>query len=128
MGGAGANQLALAGTAGVANPIDAHRPGNVLDLLLAEILKGKGQAVAHVVVNRIGDEYSAGLGQGLQPRCDIHPVAENVVLLNDHVAEVDADAEPDPLLLRHLGLALGHATLDLHSAAHGVDNAHELSQ
>jgi hypothetical protein len=47
------------------------------------------------------------------------------VLLNDHVAEVDADAEPDPLLLRHLGLALGHAALDLHSAAHGVDNAME---
>jgi hypothetical protein len=31
------------------------------------------------------------------------------VRLDDHVAEIDADAEPEPLLLRHLRLALGHA-------------------
>ena len=45
------------------------------------------------------------------------------MLLDDHVAEIDPDAEPDPPLLRHLGLALGHAALDLHSAAHRIDHA-----
>jgi hypothetical protein len=50
------------------------------------------------------------------------------VLLNDHVTEVDADAEPDPLLLRHLGLALSHATLDLNGATRGIHHARELRQ
>jgi hypothetical protein len=105
-----------------------HWPGDVLDLLLAQILEHEIELVAHLVMHDPADADPAGLGQPFQPRRDVHPIPEDVVLLNDHVAEVDADAEPDPLLLRHLGLALGHAALDLHSAAHGVDNAHELSQ
>ena len=45
------------------NPVDPHRAGNVLDLLLAQILEGKGQPVAHLIMNRIGDEHPAGIGQ-----------------------------------------------------------------
>jgi len=56
------------------------------------------------------------------------PVAENVLLLNDHIAEVDADAEPNPALLGHLGLAVGHPPLDLDRAAHGVDHARKFRQ
>jgi hypothetical protein len=44
------------------------------------------------------------------------------VLLNDHVAEVDAYAEPDAPLLGQLGLAVGHPALDLHSAVHRIHN------
>jgi hypothetical protein len=40
----------LGGIAGVANPVDPHWPGDVLDLVLAEILKRKRQPVADVVV------------------------------------------------------------------------------
>jgi hypothetical protein len=38
--------------------VDAHRPGDVLDLPLAQILEEEGQPVAHVVMNGIGDEHS----------------------------------------------------------------------
>jgi hypothetical protein len=31
---------------------------------------------------------------------DIHTVAKDVVFLNDHVAEINADAELDPLIGR----------------------------
>jgi hypothetical protein len=34
------------------------------------------------------DADPAGLGQGFKTRRDIHPVPENVVLLNNHVAEI----------------------------------------
>jgi hypothetical protein len=54
------------------------------------------------------------------------PGAEDVVLLNDHVAEVDADAELDPLLCRGLRVALGHVALDLRSAPDGINHACEL--
>src|SRR5437660_7616323 len=48
------------------------------------------------------------------------PIAEDVVLLKDDIAEIDPDAELDPPLLGHLGLAVTHPTLDLHSAANGI--------
>jgi hypothetical protein len=36
---------------------------------------------------------SAGIGQGFDPRRDVDGVAIEVVVLDDHVAEVDATAE-----------------------------------
>ena len=57
------------------DPIDPHRPGDVLDLLLAEILEEKGQPVAHLVVNRIGDEDAAGIGERLDACGDVDAVA-----------------------------------------------------
>ena len=53
---------------GRANPVDAHWPGDVLDLLLAQILKNKGKPVADMIMNRIGHEHPAGVGQGFDPR------------------------------------------------------------
>jgi hypothetical protein len=35
--------------------------------MLAQIFKDKGQPVADVIMNRIGDEYPAGIGQSLDP-------------------------------------------------------------
>jgi len=42
------------GGADIADPENTYWSGNVLDLLLALILKDKGQPIANVVVNRIG--------------------------------------------------------------------------
>ena len=67
-------------------------------------------------------------GQPLHPRRDVHPVAENVLLLNDHLAEIDAHAKPDAALLRHLRLAVDHPALDLHGAADGIHHARKLRQ
>jgi hypothetical protein len=50
------------------------------------------------------------------------------MLLNDHVAEVDPRAKRDPALFRHVGLSIYHRTLDLNSAAHGIDDARELGK
>jgi hypothetical protein len=46
----------------------------------------------------------------------------------NHVAQVDAYAEADALVLRHHRLALGDAPLDEHGAANRVDHACELDQ
>ena len=50
------------------------------------------------------------------------------MLLRDHVAKVDADAEPDPEVFGHLRLTLGHFTLDLDSTADAIDYARKLCQ
>jgi hypothetical protein len=58
----------------------------------------------------------------------VHAVAEDVATIDDDVADIDPNAKLDPLLLRHVGVALHHATLNIKSTAHGVDHAAELGQ
>jgi hypothetical protein len=112
----------------VSQPVNPHRTGDVLDLLLAHVLEGEVEPVSYLITDDPADADPARLGQGLQSRRDIHPIAEDVVLLDNHVAEIDADAEPDASLLRHLRLAVEHPTLDLHSAAHGVHHTGEFRE
>ena len=50
------------------------------------------------------------------------------MFLDDHVAEVDPDAELDPVLRRGCGVPLDHPPLDLDRAPNGVDHARELRQ
>jgi hypothetical protein len=116
------------GVAGVAHPVDAHQPGDVLDLLLAQVFEDKGQPVANLVVNRIGDEHPAGIGQGFDPRGDVDAVAIEVVALDDHIAEIDADAQFDPVVRRGAGVPLGHRLLHRDRAAHRIDDARKLHQ
>ena len=106
------------------------RPDDVLDGLLAEILERDVEPVADLdlVAHRARHADAARLGQLLQTRGHVHAVAEDVVVLEDHVAEVDADAELDPAGRRHVGVAPRHAALDLDRALHRVGNALELDQ
>ena len=99
--------------------IGADRPGDVLDRLLAEIREGELEPGADLLAHRRGDADAAGLGQGLEARGDVDAVAEDVVALDDHVAEIDADAELDPARRRHVGVAPDHALLDLDRALDG---------
>ena len=69
-----------------------------------------------------------GSAQLLQAGGDVDAVAVDVLALDDHVAEVDADAERDALGLGHVPLALGHALLDRDRAGDRVDDAGELDQ
>jgi hypothetical protein len=50
------------------------------------------------------------------------------VLFGDHVTEIDADAELDPLSGSNTGVTLGHTSLYLDRTAHRIDNAVRLRQ
>jgi hypothetical protein len=62
-----------------------HRPRDVLDLLLAQILKDKGESIAHLIMDGIGDEHPAGIGQRFDPCGDVDAVAIEVVALNERL-------------------------------------------
>src|SRR5580704_6629277 len=113
---------------GRAHPVDPHWAGNVFYLLLAQILEDKGQPVAHVVMHRIGDEHAAGIGQGFDPGGDVDAVAVEVVALDDHVAEIDADAQFDAVLRRDTRVPLGYRLLHRDRAAHRIDDAGKFPQ
>ena len=71
--------------------VDADRPVDVLDLLVAEILVDELEPVADLIAHRRRYADAAGLGDQLEARRDIDAVAEDVVLIDDDVAKIDAD-------------------------------------
>ena len=113
-----------------AHPEDAERAGDVLDGLLALVLERDVEAVADLdlVADRARHADAARLGQLLQARGDVDAIAEDVVVLEDHVAEVDADAELDPARRRHIRVAPRHPALDLDRTLHRVGDALKLDQ
>jgi hypothetical protein len=60
---------------GQLDSVNTNRPRDVLDGLLAQIVKAKAELVLHLVVNDTRHHDAAGLGQGLKPRRYIHAVA-----------------------------------------------------
>ncbi len=100
-----------------AHPKDVDRAGDVFDVLVAEILKGNVvKPVADLIAHGTRDADAAGLGKHLKTRRDVDAVAEDVVLLDDDIAQIDADAELDPPRWRHIGIAPRHPALDLGGA------------
>ena len=105
-----------------------HRLRNVLDPVLAHRLEAKGDLVLDLVVDIARDADAAGLGQLLQSRGNVHAVAIDVVVLDDDVADVDADPEHDAPVVGLIGLALGDARPGSRGAFDRVDHASELDQ
>jgi hypothetical protein len=62
----------------ISDPVDPHRPGDVLDLLLAQILERAIKPIPDLIAHNPADADPAGLGQRLQTRRDVHPIAEDV--------------------------------------------------
>src|SRR5262249_36050898 len=100
-----------AGYAFRAQRVNPHRSSDVLDALVAQILERIGELVADLLAHGSRDANPAGVSDRLQPSGNIDAVAEDVVFLNDHVAEIDADSKPDALLVGHLRLAVDHPAL-----------------
>ena len=105
-----------------------HRLYDVLDALLPDVLERVREPVADMVANRARDAHAAQLCQGLQPSSDVDTVAVDVVAVNDHVAQINADAEYDALVLGHIGVAVSHRSLDLKGAADSIDDTGEFRQ
>src|SRR6516164_403727 len=118
----------LYGDGTVPNPVHTYWPSDVLDAPLAQILESKVQLVADLVIHCPGNTNPARLSERFEASRNIDAVAEDVVFLDDHVAQIDPDAEPDPALLGHVRLTVDHPSLDLYGAAHRVDHARELCQ
>ena len=101
-------------------------PGDVLDLLIAEIVERQRQPVADVIADDSRDTDRAGLGEGFQPGRDVDPVAEQVVAVDHDIADMHADAELHRLVGRAAGILGGDRRLHRDGALHGIDRAGEV--
>ena len=64
--------------------------------LLADVVEGDIHLAADLPMGVVGDAHAARLGDPLETRRDIDAVAENIVVVEDDVADMDADAKLDP--------------------------------
>jgi hypothetical protein len=94
--------------------------------LFSKILEGEIELVADLVAHHTADTDPTRLGHRFEPRGNVDAVAEDVVAVDDDVAEIDADAEVDTAL-RRLGM-VGHRRLPLGRTLDGVDDTGELDE
>ena len=73
---------------------------DVLYRMQATILEGDLHPVAHLFLERGGHRYAAWIGQRLCARRNIDAVAEYVIAVQDDIADIQPDAEFEPLVLR----------------------------
>ena len=102
--------------------------GDVLDQMFSEVLVGEVQLRFHLIEGLLRDANAAGLGKLLQARRDVDAFAVTVLVLDNHVTEVDADAYVDAPIFGDAVIALRHAALKDDRALDRVDDAAELGQ
>ena len=74
-----------------------HRPRDVLQRLLAQIDKFRVDPAAHMIVGRARDQTPPGSQIASRLAAILTPLPKDVVALDQHVAEADADATDDVL-------------------------------
>ena len=117
------------GSAGASSPSQRHaRSGRsmFLSLISPASMNGDADLSAHLGMDDVGGEDAARRRLAFEPGSDIDAVAEDVVPLDDDLAEIDADAELDRPLRGQVALA--HRALDRDGAFDRVDDAAELDQ
>ena len=99
-----------------------------LRLLLAEILEVEVQLARGVFLYPPRYRNAAWLGQGFEPSSDVDAVAEDIAVLHDDVALMDAHAELDAPFEWNIGVAHGHLLLHFSGVAQRVDDALEFEE
>jgi len=102
--------------------IDSDRPGNVLQLLLAAVEELGIDFALYVSKRVVGNANLAWRGDSLETGRDVHAISEDVATLNNHVAEIDADAKLDTVVLGESDIAFGHLPLHRDCRSDGSDH------
>ena len=113
---------------GEPHSVDPHRAGNVLEALLSHVVEGEVETPGYVLLNTGGHANASGLGQTFQPSRDVHPVSEDVVVLHNDVALVNADPKLDAIVARFTGISLTHSVLPLGRTTQCINHTGKFDQ
>jgi hypothetical protein len=72
-----------------------HRLGDILQVLLADVVERTVDLAANMPMRIVGDADTARFGNSLKARCDVDPIAEDIVVVDDDVANVNTDTKLD---------------------------------
>ena len=76
----------------------------------------------------VGNANPTRLCDPFETHCNIDTITKDIIVCDDNITDVNADAKFDPLVLRHIGILFCHAALDVVGTSHGVDHAGELNE
>src|ERR1051325_9051052 len=105
----------------------SSRPGDVFQRLLAQIVKSKVKPPGRVLLNSGRHTDSAGFGQAFEAGCDVHASTEDVPVLNNDIALMNADPKFDAVA-QSAGTPFGHAVLPFGRTAQRINDAAEFDQ
>ena len=86
------------------------------------------ELIPDVLVHGVRDANSARLRQCLEPGGDVDSVTENIVAVDDHVPEIDADPQLEPALRQDRIVDRTRGALHLDRAVQRVDDARKICQ
>src|SRR5437016_4263535 len=105
---------------------DPHRFGDILQGLRTQILKRYIYLAPNLPTCVVRNADTARLCDPFETHCNVDPITKDIVLFDNDITDVNADAEFDPLVLRHVDVLFGHAALNFVGTSYRVDHAGEL--
>jgi len=79
-------------------------------------------------VSIVGNANPTRICDPFETHGNIDPVSEDIIVCDDNITDVNADAKLDPFVLRHIIIMFRHAVLNFVGTSHGVDHAGELNE
>src|SRR5947199_7299508 len=108
--------------------VGSHRSIDVLKGLLAQISELYIHLAPDLIVGGSRDAGAARRCNALKPGRDVDAVPEDIMWLDDHVADIDADAESNAGILRVGRRKFSDAGLELRSSSDCLYSARKLGQ
>jgi hypothetical protein len=68
----------------------------------------------------VGNTDTTRFCDPFQTHCNIDPITKDIVVFDDDITDVNADAKFDPLGLRYIDIVFGYAALNFDRAANGI--------
>jgi hypothetical protein len=93
---------------------------------LNPIHKGHRQDLAYLIVRGPRDTHGPCVRQCLQPRGNVHAIAEQIPSAHHHVTDMHTNAKIDALVGWDTRVRLGQSSLGLHRALYGINGTSEL--
>src|SRR5260221_448794 len=76
----------------------------------------------------VGNANPTRLCDTFETHCNIDPITKDIIVCDDNITDVNADAKFDQLVLRYVDILFGHAALNFDGTSHSVDDAGELNE
>ena len=97
-------------------------------VLVADVGELRRDFAAHLAKGVFGEADASGFGDGFEPCRDVDAVAEDVVALDQDIAEMDADAPIHPVFAGYPGITFRRLLLQRQGAFDGADHRAKLDQ
>jgi hypothetical protein len=75
-----------------------------------------------------GEANPTRVGHRFQSRRDVHAVAVEITLFDDHVAEIQSDPQNDCAVVRQRGIGILHRLLEIDSTLYRINGTREFRQ